>query len=97
MNYCRGFDLPVTPGIIFFACVFAFKVPLAILLFLLLGMDGELEIQGFLILFLFRMNRNLFSVLNLVLFFRLIAVLFSFLLLVIHLLFVVLLDFLLFV
>ena len=97
MNYCRGFDLLKTQGIIFFACVFAFKVPLEILLFLLLGMDGELEIQGFLILFLFRMNRNLFSVLDLVLFFRLVVVLFSFLLLVILLLFVILLDFLLFV
>jgi len=96
MNYCPGFDLLKTQGIIFFASVFAFKVLLGILLFLLLGMDDELEIQGFLILFLFRMNRNLFSVLDLRLFFRLVAVLFSFLLLVILLLFVVLLDFLLF-
>jgi len=96
MNYCRGFDLLKTQGIIFFAYVFAFKALLEILLFLLLGMDDELEIQGFLILFLFRMNRNLFSVLDLRLFFRLVAALFSFLMLVILLLFVVLLDFLLF-
>ena len=81
------------PKIIFFACVFAFEVLLEISLTSLPGMDDGLGIQGFLILFLFLKNRNLFSVLGLGLFFRRVIVLFSFLLKVIPLLFIVLLDF----
>ena len=93
MNYCPDFNSPVKPKIIFFACVFAFEVLLEILLTLLPGMDDGLGIQGFLILFLFLKNRNLFSVLGLGLFFRRVIVLFSFLLKVIPLLFIVLIDF----
>ena len=81
------------PEIVFFACVFAFEVLLEISLTSLPGMDDGLGIQGFLILFLFLKNRNLFSVLSLGLFFRRVIVLFSFLLKVIPLLFIVLLDF----
>lgn len=82
--------------IIFFAFVFIFEVPLEKWLSLLPAMDDGLKIQGFLILFLFLKSRNLFSVLGLELFFQLVIVLFSFLLKVIPLLFIVLLDFQLF-
>ena len=59
-------------------------------------MDDGLRIQGFLILFLFLKSHNLFSVLGLELFFQLVVVLFSFLWKVIPLLFIILLNFQLF-
>jgi hypothetical protein len=96
MNYCQDFDLPAKQEIIFFAYVFAFEVPLEKWLSSLPVMDDGLRIQGFLILFLFLKSHNLFSVLGLELFFQLVVVLFSFLRKVIPLLFIILLDFQLF-